>query len=136
MKIKVLLDGLSADTPPSARWQAVAASRLPELDRLIRRAQGMKRILEIFLTDSRTRMDTLRDAVGKDDMKTLQIQSHTLKSSSASLGARRFADLLSELEKAARDKHQQSARQAFEAIDIEYRSVHAALTTEMENISA
>jgi MerR family redox-sensitive transcriptional activator SoxR len=43
---RLLLDGLSPDHPPSERWQSIAAVKLPEVERLIRRAQAMKRILE------------------------------------------------------------------------------------------
>ena len=45
-EIKVLLDGLSADSPPTERWLFVAQTKLPEVRSLIRRAQSMKRILE------------------------------------------------------------------------------------------
>lgn len=45
-EIQVLLDGLSADSPPSERWQAIAAAKLPEVERLIQQAQMMKNILE------------------------------------------------------------------------------------------
>ena len=46
--IKVLLDGLSPDSPPSERWQSIAEARLPEVERLIQRAQMMKEILETY----------------------------------------------------------------------------------------
>lgn len=48
-EIKVLLDGLSHDSPPTERWQAIAEEKLPEVENLIRRAQSMKRILEMGL---------------------------------------------------------------------------------------
>lgn len=44
-EIKVLLDGLTPDSPPSERWQVIARAKLPEVERLIRQAEGMKRIL-------------------------------------------------------------------------------------------
>jgi MerR family redox-sensitive transcriptional activator SoxR len=44
--IRTLLDGFAADTPASARWQVLATEKLPEVEALIARAQGMKRLLE------------------------------------------------------------------------------------------
>jgi MerR family transcriptional regulator, redox-sensitive transcriptional activator SoxR len=43
---QVLLNGFSADTAPSARWQRLARKKIPEVEELIARAQGMKRLLE------------------------------------------------------------------------------------------
>src|SRR5690242_13595413 len=45
-EIKTLFDGFTPDTPASARWQALAARKLPEIEALIARAQGMKALLE------------------------------------------------------------------------------------------
>lgn len=45
-EIKTLMYGFSPATPASARWQALAARKLPEVEALIARAEGMKRLLE------------------------------------------------------------------------------------------
>lgn len=45
-EIRTLLDGFSEDTPPSERWRVLADEKLPEVEALIRRARGMKRLLE------------------------------------------------------------------------------------------
>jgi MerR family transcriptional regulator, redox-sensitive transcriptional activator SoxR len=45
-EIKTLLNGFSNDTPPSERWRLLAEEKLPEVDALIERAQGMKDLLE------------------------------------------------------------------------------------------
>ena len=45
-EIRTLLDGFSEDTPPSARWRALAREKLTEVDALIERALGMKDLLE------------------------------------------------------------------------------------------
>lgn len=45
-EIDVLLHGFDADTPPSERWRTLAAQKLPEVDALITRAEGMKQMLE------------------------------------------------------------------------------------------
>ena len=48
-EIKVLVDGLSPDSPPSERWQSIAEAKLPEVESLIKRAQSMRRILQMGL---------------------------------------------------------------------------------------
>ncbi len=45
-EIRTLLHGFSANTPPSARWRALASRKLPEIENLIQRALSMKRLLE------------------------------------------------------------------------------------------
>ena len=45
-EIGTLVHGFSPDTPASARWQALAARKLPEVEALIARAQVMKTLLE------------------------------------------------------------------------------------------
>ncbi len=45
-EIAMLFHGFSADTPASARWHALAAEKYAQIDALIRRAEGMKRMLE------------------------------------------------------------------------------------------
>jgi MerR family redox-sensitive transcriptional activator SoxR len=43
---RTLLSGFSAKVPPSARWRSLAERKLPEVEALIARARGMKRLLE------------------------------------------------------------------------------------------
>ncbi len=45
-EIRTPLDGFSEDTPPSERWRVLAGDKLPEVEALIGRARGMKRLLE------------------------------------------------------------------------------------------
>ena len=45
-EIQTLLHDFPADTPPSARWQAMAQEKLQELDERMRTIQAMKAMLE------------------------------------------------------------------------------------------
>ncbi len=45
-EIRVLLDGFSEGTPPSERWRVLAQEKLPEVEALVERVLGMKRLLE------------------------------------------------------------------------------------------
>lgn len=44
-----LLAGFAADRSPSEQWRELAHRKLPEVDALIRRAEEMKRLLELGL---------------------------------------------------------------------------------------
>lgn len=48
-EIKTLLHGFGAETPLSARWQALARAKLEELDVLAKRIRRMRRALEFGL---------------------------------------------------------------------------------------
>src|SRR5215469_11445058 len=43
---RTFLSGFAADTPPAERWRALAARKLPEVERAIERTQHMKWLLE------------------------------------------------------------------------------------------
>ena len=43
---RTLLEGFAPKAPPSERWQALARQKLSDVDALIERANGMKRLLQ------------------------------------------------------------------------------------------
>lgn len=55
---RTFLSGFAADTPPAARWRALAARKLEEVNALMERAQRMKALLE---TSFRCRCPSLAD---------------------------------------------------------------------------
>ena len=55
---RTFLSGFAADTPPAARWRALAARKLKEIEALVERAQRMKALLE---TSFRCRCASLAD---------------------------------------------------------------------------
>lgn len=56
-EIRMLAHGFSPRTPPSARWRELARRKLPEVEDLIARARGMKRLLEAGLRCECVRLD-------------------------------------------------------------------------------
>ena len=46
-EIKTLVSGFDETAPLGVRWRTLAEQKLTELDTLITRAQGMKRVLEV-----------------------------------------------------------------------------------------
>ena len=45
-EIRTLLNGFSEETPPSERWRLLAEEKLPEVEALVKRALGMRALLE------------------------------------------------------------------------------------------
>ncbi len=72
------------------------------------------------------------ERAAKIEQPRIRYKSYTLKSSSASLGARRFSGLLFQLETAACAEDRRRTRLAWEAVDIEYQSVAGALQTKID----
>jgi MerR family redox-sensitive transcriptional activator SoxR len=48
-EVKLLLDGLQADTPPTAEWRELAQHKLADLEQLLARTQAMRRLLHTWL---------------------------------------------------------------------------------------
>jgi MerR family redox-sensitive transcriptional activator SoxR len=48
-ELQTLFHGFADETPPAARWQALAEQKLGELDALIEQAQQMRQILKTGL---------------------------------------------------------------------------------------
>lgn len=49
-ELRTLLQGFGDTTRPAERWRRLAERKLPELDAIIARARGMKRLLRVGLT--------------------------------------------------------------------------------------
>ena len=62
-EIAILLHGFSADTPASARWHAFAEEKRAAIDALIRRAEGMKRMLDAVSQCDCPTLDVCADAL-------------------------------------------------------------------------
>lgn len=86
-------------------------------------------LIDTFLDDATGQLDGLRAAVagGPADHDALVRPAHSLKSSAASVGATRLADLSRELEAAARLGAVGDAATRVAAIELEFGAARAAL---------
>jgi MerR family redox-sensitive transcriptional activator SoxR len=60
VEIRVILSGISAQSPPPQLWRELAARKLPEVERTLNEAEVMKKILE---TGMRCECLTLEDCL-------------------------------------------------------------------------
>ena len=74
-EMQALFHELNGEAPLSARWQNLAMRKLAEVEMLIHRAQGMKRMLELGLQCSCSDLDQCMDCVLKIHGKSRSLTS-------------------------------------------------------------
>ena len=90
------------------------------------------KILSTYITTSEPLVAIFREALATDDLELLQNTAHSLKSSSASVGALVFSELNKELEMACRYNTLESGEKLVSAIEVEFNRVKEALKKEIE----
>ena len=90
------------------------------------------KVIQIYLDESPDLLTSIHTAVADEDCITLHEAAHSLKSSSANLGAMQLAELSRELEALGKNSDIESARQLLAQLDSEFESVCLALTSELQ----
>jgi signal transduction histidine kinase/CheY-like chemotaxis protein len=120
--------------PPSAVLPETVAAELPALDMEI--VEDLKEMMgsdypslvRIYLEDSPKLIGQIQTALDNRDFQALVPPAHTLKSSSANLGALALSDIAKTIEKSARSGDINTSLQAGAGITAEFERVRAALT--------
>jgi HPt (histidine-containing phosphotransfer) domain-containing protein len=87
-----------------------------------------RELIETYLADAPNQLEEMTAAVEADDAAALVRPAHTLKSSSASIGAMRLAAVARELEMAGKaGALDPSAREAMDAADAEWEAAADAI---------
>ncbi|MEG4588180.1 response regulator [Microcoleus sp. MOSTC5] len=98
-------------------------------------------LIKIYLLDAPQHLETIKEAIFLGDADSLKIASHTLKSSSANLGAVSFSEVCKELEYMGRLAVESGGEQVFDVstardrlleAQVEWEKVRAAFETELE----
>ncbi len=92
----------------------------------------LSRVVRIYLEDSLRLLETLRQAVSQRDAEMVKRHAHTLKSSSANVGAVRLSTLCKDLEKMDLEGASEKGSHILSKIETEYAGVRSALSREME----
>ncbi len=85
------------------------------------------RLVHVYLEDAPDNIDALHAALEKDDAGAVAFAAHSLKSSSANLGARRIAALAAEVEQSARSGSLAGCEQRLRDIRAAYADVRQEL---------
>ena len=84
-------------------------------------------LIDLFLADAPTYMVMLREAIESDDPAAMERAAHTLKSSSANIGALQLSELCRELEAAGRGQCVSGSAVIYQRTEQHYRDVCSAL---------
>jgi len=87
----------------------------------------LRKIIVLYLDSSPALMKSVCEAVEGTDFDALHRAAHTLKSSSASLGALAFSGMCKDLEMMGRDKTLEGAKDRLSAFECEYERVRDSL---------
>jgi HPt (histidine-containing phosphotransfer) domain-containing protein len=96
--------------------------------------QFLTELIEIYLEESPTLLQALNTAIVQSDATAIKQAAHTLKSSSASLGAIRFSQLCQELEMMGSDGATAQVRELLVDIESEYERVKSTLQIERQQV--
>lgn len=87
-------------------------------------------LIDQFMDDTRTLLDTMRAAIAADDATTMERRAHTLKASSANVGALGMSELCLVLQEMGRAGRTDGADQYFAQLTHEFTRVQEAFATE------
>jgi HPt (histidine-containing phosphotransfer) domain-containing protein len=91
----------------------------------------LEQIVRLYFDTTPALMVRLKSALAASDLEEIRSAAHSLKSSSANLGARNLAQMCAALEASARAGSIGTDAPKAEAIEHEYQAVCAALLTEL-----
>src|SRR4029078_6369127 len=97
----------------------------------------VRELIETYLADTPVQLDAMSAAVEADDADALVKPAHTLKSSSATIGAMRLSAVARELEMAGRTGAlEQTVRDRVAGARVEWTAVEGAFAAWLEGASA
>jgi CheY-like chemotaxis protein len=96
----------------------------------------LTRVINLYLTESPKLMQKLKQAAGAGDATEIARSAHSLKSSSANVGAKVLSRSCEDLEGAARRADTEEARRVLAMVEKEHRSVLSALAEQYERLAA
>lgn len=94
------------------------------------------RLVSLFLTNTDRLVKEIETGLSGQDADTVRLAAHTLKSSSANLGAMRLSKICADIESAARQKQLESARSDIDILSFELNEVIAELKTLRPDLAA
>jgi HPt (histidine-containing phosphotransfer) domain-containing protein len=123
--------GVSAESAPADVLDAQALARLRELDPS---GEGklLQRVLQAFETSVARLLPQLKEARVSGDLPTVRHVAHTLKSSSASIGALKLSQLCTDIELMVRESRTEGLDEALDAMIAQLDIVPDALKKSLD----
>jgi two-component system, sensor histidine kinase and response regulator len=128
----------SAAPAPAKTAEVIDRKVLDELSKV--RTNGkpelLARVINLYLTESPKLMQKLKQAAGAANASDIAASAHSLKSSSANVGAKALSRYCADLEASARRADTDEARKILTKVENEHGSVQNALAEEVELLSS
>ena len=96
----------------------------------------LARVINLYLVESPKLVQKLKQAADANDAPEIARSAHSLRSSSANVGAAVLSRYCGDIEASARRADTEEARKIFGIIEAEHGRVQAALTAEFETLAA
>jgi HPt (histidine-containing phosphotransfer) domain-containing protein len=93
-------------------------------------------LLQTYLRNAPQLVAQVREAITRSDVEAMVLPVHSLKSSSANVGALQLSELARDAERLARGGNLAEAEAAFRAVDAAFGAAEAALREHVANHSA
>ena len=125
-----LIDMLKTSLPDAARSVYLDREALDRVRALQRGGEPsvLNRLIDIYLDNSAQLVSDLENGIAANDPKAVTINAHSLKSSSANLGANRLADICRQVEENGRAANLDNISVLFDQLSSELAEVCEALT--------
>ena len=95
----------------------------------------LNKLIRLYLESSTGILDSLRDALQRDEGEAVRAAAHGLKSASANMGALKLSVLCKQIEELGRAEKTPEAAALLPDLEAEYQRVIAALQAEQEKLS-
>ena len=132
-----MITSIEANRPQQAESAAVLDQAALENVRVLQREDGPNsfvKIIRLYLETTPNSFEVLKDAISKHDAETLQREAHSLKASSATLGANDLAELCQEIEIMGQAGVFDDVTNLFSRLEQTHEKVCQALRNEIEPI--
>lgn len=117
---------------PSEAPTTLDQTRLDSIRSMGGASNLLAKVARLYVESTPALLGKLEQGFRCGDHQAISVAAHTMKSSSANLGANRLADLCRELELAARNRTIGAATPGLREIQVEYGRVQAALLVEIQ----
>jgi two-component system, sensor histidine kinase and response regulator len=126
-----------AAPPPAKAAEVLDRQVLDQLSKLLKsKPEVFARVINLYLAESPKLVQKLKQAASANDAPEIARAAHSLKSSSANIGAKLLSRYCGDIEASARRADTGDACKIVAKIETEHGRVHSALTAEFEQLPA
>ena len=126
-----------AAPPPAKAAEVLDRQVLDQLSKLLKsKPEVFARVINLYLAESPKLVQKLKQAASANDAPEIARAAHSLKSSSANIGAKLLSRYCGDIEASARRADTGEACKIVAKIETEHGRVHSALTAEFEQLPA